>query len=189
MHNVPDLKPEHVANCRLFVDRRALLEIVPKGGVGVEMGVFMGDFSKILISDLAPGHLTLIDVAYAADVRKMFAEHIAAGKLTIVEADSASALEYFADRHFDWIYIDGDHSREGVARDAAVAKRKVKKDGILIFNDYKMGDHNYPGGFYEYGIIDAVNNLCIRDGYEMIGFAFHPQMYCDAALRLRNTAS
>lgn len=34
------------------------------------------------------------------------------------------------------IYIDADHSYEGVKKDISVACRKVKHDGILIFNDY-----------------------------------------------------
>ncbi|MGH7056964.1 MAG: class I SAM-dependent methyltransferase, partial [Acetobacteraceae bacterium] len=183
---VPTLNTEHFRNCRLFQDRRALLEIVPKHSVGAELGVYRGDFLRILLADLLPKHLALVDVNFAVDVSRVFAGPIASGVVSVIESDSSAALEKFPDEHFDWIYIDGDHSPEGARKDAFVAKRKIKKDGILIFNDYKMGDHNYPAGFYAYGVINAANDLCIHDGFELIAFAFHPQMYCDVALRRRS---
>jgi hypothetical protein len=189
MHDVPPLKAEHFENCRLFADRRALLEIVPKHSIGAELGVLRGDFSNVLLTDVLPQHLTLIDLKFATDISALFRIFIESGIVDAIESDSATALGKFPDGHFDWIYIDGDHSLQGVLRDACIAKHKIREYGILIFNDYKMGDHTHPSGFYEYGVIDAVNNLCIQDGFELIGFAFHPQMYCDAAVRRKKQRS
>jgi len=114
-------------------------------------------------------------------VRTRFAD--AAPAPVLHEGDSVEVLARFPDEHFDWIYIDGDHSLDGVTRDAGIAVRKIKRDGLLLFNDYTMGDHNVPEGFYPYGTIPVVNDLCLNHGFEMIGFAFHCQMYCDAAIR------
>lgn len=42
-------------------------------------------------------------------------------------------------QYFDFIYIDGDHSREAVWLDAVYSFQKLKVLGILIFDDYKWG--------------------------------------------------
>jgi predicted O-methyltransferase YrrM len=47
-------------------------------------------------------------------------------------------LEY-KDDFFDIIYIDGNHEPEYVLEDAVLAFRKLKKNGILIFDDYGWG--------------------------------------------------
>lgn len=185
VRDIPPLCRVHFQNCKFYENRRAMLAIVPKGGRGAEIGVFKGDFSAILLQDLEPAQLALIDVDFAADPHQRFKEQIAAGQVEVIRGDSAKVLERFDDRSFDWLYIDGDHSPAGVARDVAVCLRKVKPDGVLMFNDYKMGDHNYPDGFYEYGIIHEVNRLCIEDDWEMLAFAFHHQMYCDVLLKKR----
>ncbi len=63
-------------------------------------------------------------------------------------------LAQFPDEHFDWIYIDGDHSYEGASRDARVAATKVKPGGHLVFNDFAHADP-YLGA---YGVHRALSN-------------------------------
>ena len=115
-----------------------------------------------------------------------FGRHLNGPVLTLHKGDSAEVLSIFPDHYFDWIYIDADHSLASVKRDTAVAVRKIKPDGLLFYNDYTMGDHHYPDGFYPYGVIYVVNDLCLHHGFEMIGFSFHCEMYCDVALRRRH---
>jgi predicted O-methyltransferase YrrM len=43
------------------------------------------------------------------------------------------------DDYFDIIYIDGNHEPEYVLEDAVLCFRKLKKDGIMIFDDYEWG--------------------------------------------------
>jgi hypothetical protein len=50
--------------------------------------------------------------------------------------DSVGASKKFADGYFDYVYIDGDHSYEGVKRDIEAWYPKVKKNGILAGHDY-----------------------------------------------------
>lgn len=38
--------------------------------------------------------------------------------------------------HYDFVYIDGDHTAEGVYKDAILSWDKVKPYGILAFDDY-----------------------------------------------------
>ena len=41
------------------------------------------------------------------------------------------------------IYIDGDHSAAGVLEDAVLAWRLLRRDGVLIFDDYAW-EHQRP---------------------------------------------
>jgi hypothetical protein len=45
----------------------------------------------------------------------------------------------FEDDFFDIIYIDGNHEPEYVLEDAVLCFRKLKKNGIMIFDDYDWG--------------------------------------------------
>lgn len=50
--------------------------------------------------------------------------------------DSIEVSKKFIDGYFDYIYIDGDHSYEGVKKDIEAWYSKVKKNGILAGHDY-----------------------------------------------------
>jgi hypothetical protein len=54
------------------------------------------------------------------------------------KSDSAEALQSFPDAYFDWIYIDAQHTYEGVKRDIAVAQAKVNSDGLRIQRRYNV---------------------------------------------------
>lgn len=45
----------------------------------------------------------------------------------------------FQDNFFDIIYIDGNHEPEYVLEDAVLSFRKLKINGIMIFDDYGWG--------------------------------------------------
>jgi len=104
-----------------------MLELVPKRGTGAELGVFRGDFSKVLLAELDPDELVLIDIGYRVDMNSLFASEINSRKIKVLTGDSSETLQTFPDDYFDWIYIDGDHSLGGVRKDAHVSEKKVKK--------------------------------------------------------------
>jgi predicted O-methyltransferase YrrM len=52
---------------------------------------------------------------------------------------SNSEILNFPDEYFDIIYIDGNHEPEYVLEDAVLSFRKLKQDGIMIFDDYGWG--------------------------------------------------
>jgi hypothetical protein len=96
------------------------------------------------------------------------------------EGDSADELAKVPDNYFDWIYIDGDHSYEGVRRDIAVAKHKLQPDGILALNDYT----NWSiWELLPYGVLRAVNELCVQERWEMLFYCMDTNNYCDVAVR------
>lgn len=51
-----------------------------------------------------------------------------------------AAYEKAADRQYDYLLIDGDHSYDGVARDFELYGPLVKPGGIVVFDDYGTDD-------------------------------------------------
>jgi len=88
-------------------------------------------------------------------------------------------LQSFPDSYFDWIYIDAQHTYKGVKRDIPAAA-KVKSDGFLVFNDYTVWSQVE---MQPYGVVAAVNELCLEDQWEFAYLALPPHMYCDVAVR------
>jgi predicted O-methyltransferase YrrM len=60
-------------------------------------------------------------------------------KIIINRGYSNSEIPKFQDDFFDIIYIDGNHEPEYVLEDAVLSFRKLKKNGIMIFDDYGWG--------------------------------------------------
>ena len=58
-------------------------------------------------------------------------------KITIIRGDSKTYLSNFADKIFDFIYIDGAHYYDNVKADIQHAKRLIKPYGIISGDDYE----------------------------------------------------
>jgi hypothetical protein len=123
----------------------------PHGAIVAEIGVDRGEFARsILRTD--PRKLYLIDPwerqtgDYAADPlnsedfeQKFALVRDTLGRLPNVEIIrdySLKAVERFPDGHFDWIYLDADHSYRAVASDLAAWIKKIKPGGIFAGHDY-----------------------------------------------------
>jgi glycosyltransferase involved in cell wall biosynthesis len=197
------LKQIHVEDARLFADRIEMLKSFSsrQGLTIAEIGVAYGDFSESILNILNPKSFhaydlfqfhnvpviwgektenTLKGLSHRSFYEKRFAKEIDAGQVHVFEGDSATEMEKQEDSTYDIIYIDGDHHYNGVYKDAMVSMRKLKPDGILIFNDYIYFDH-IAG--YHYGIIQVVNDLCVNHGWKITHFAFHQQMFCDIVIQ------
>jgi predicted O-methyltransferase YrrM len=64
-------------------------------------------------------------------------------KIIINRGYSNLEIPKFEDEFFDIIYIDGNHECEYVLKDAVLSFTKLKKNGIMIFDDYGWID--FPG--------------------------------------------
>lgn len=179
----PMLTERHLENCRVLPYRESILQRMPIGGIVAEVGVQAGHFSKSILSICRPSELHLIDIdLHSFSIREQFKSEIDQGVVHLHEGDSSTILRSFPDGYFDFIYIDADHTYEGVKRDTEVSKHKVKEKGILIFNDYTYWS---PMECMRYGVIRAVNELCLEEDWEMIYFALSNRMYCDVAIQRR----
>jgi len=180
LSNEAALTPVHVQGCLVLADREVMIrEHLPKHGVVAEVGVHQGINARTILEGAQPRELHLIDLTFSILQEHLIEPGLHDGIVQLHEQDSADALAAFPDEYFDWIYIDANHYYAGVKRDIEQAKRKVKRDGLLVFNDYITFSH---AEFVYYGVVRAVNELCLEDGWAFRYLALAPHMYCDVAL-------
>jgi predicted O-methyltransferase YrrM len=175
----PRIPQSAVSTARVFANRVAALAALPSGGAVAEVGTQAGWFAEQIMAKLAPRELHLFDLEFDTlrGARPALCE---TPNVRLHLGDSSTELAKLPDKHFDWIYIDGDHVIEGVRRDANVAVSKIKDDGILVFNDYTVWSILE---LVDYGVVPVVNELLASGEWEMLYIALHPLMYCDVALR------
>jgi hypothetical protein len=157
-------------------------EIIPKCGIGVELGVYKGTLSEFILSTNNPNRLHLVDpwwkyeanwhwaVGDTSSVRSLGAllialeSEIASGKVELHIGTSLSTLEAFEDNYLDWAYVDSTHAYEQTKAELALLRRKVKPGGIIAGDDWR--EHpEHP----HHGVFRAVTEFLIEEpSYRLI---------------------
>lgn len=183
----PNLQDCHVKNCRLVETRAKMLEYLPKNSVVAEVGTQYGHFSEEILSIAKPEKLHLIDYNFdffkqglSQTENSLLQDGIEQGTIELHEGDSSTILSSFPDKFFDWIYIDADHTYEGVCKDIQQGYPKVKPDGMMVFNDYTNWS---VCEIMPYGVAKAVNEFCIAHNWEIVFLALQSLGYHDIALK------
>jgi hypothetical protein len=135
-------------------DRNLLISEFQKNLKIAEIGVFKGEFSKFIFDKIDPKELHLIDIFEGQmcsgdkdgnnivwtdlnveyqNLKNYFHKY---DNVYLHKGFSSDVLSKFEDNYFDIIYIDGDHSYEGVKKDLKISHKKVKKDGLICGHDY-----------------------------------------------------
>lgn len=164
-----------LADCRMCASRTDLVEMLPRGGRVAEVGSYKGDFARHILANCSPAALHLIDLDFSV-LDPAVAQD---ARVQIHRGYSHQVLASFPDAHFDWIYIDADHSYTGAARDADAAAAKVKPGGFLVFNDFAHIDP-FLGA---YGVHRAVVDFAVARNWPFAWFAYNPMALYDVALR------
>ena len=142
--------------------------------MGAEIGVWRGDFSAWLLRHAKPTRLHLIDpwehrsepgyehAMFARNdesqmeliyrgVRERFAREIARGQVVVHRAPSAMAVPVLPP--LDWVYIDGDHTYEGVSADLRLCWARLPPNGRVAGDDYGVR------GWWDDGVTKAVDEF------------------------------
>lgn len=180
---LPRLGLEHVSSARLLPSRQDLLRLLPKHGKVAEIGSDRGDSALEILDLTSPTELHLFDLSFDGLEQRRLLED---SRVFTHTGDSSRQLLELPDRYFDWIYVDGDRSYEGVTLDIESAKQKLAHEGLLVFNDYLYWSYldQCP-----YGVPRAVHELCISDGWEFVFVVLQERFYLDVVLRRRVEAS
>jgi hypothetical protein len=183
------LQEKNIRNLKTLTDREALLKQLPKDQVIAEVGVAHGDFSELITKLNSPKKLHLVDAwadesRYHGGLKKLVADkfknEIEKGIVELNVGFSTTVLLSFPDGYFDWVYLDTDHSYETTRDELAILKSKVKKGGVIAGHDYTMG--NWVNS-YRYGVIEAVNEFCVKENWEIIFLTSEPDHHRSFAIR------
>lgn len=168
--------------------RDFLLDMLPRGSVGAEIGVHVGEFSQQILQAVRPRQLHLIDpwkheasetyrnAWYGGrvqdgqagmdtryrDVLLRFAPQIQAQQVVVHRGTSADVLTQFQADFLDWVYIDGNHLYEYVRLDLALSLQRVKRGGYITGDDY------VDGGWWQGGAKKAVDEFATTAPVELV---------------------
>jgi len=158
-----------------------LKEVIPKHGVGAEIGVFKGYFSPFLLDLTSPKKLHLIDPWYLlgeewcwasgsrstakalARIVRENSHDLAGGKVVLNIGDDLKVLETFTVGYFDWVYLDTTHSYEQTVKELALLQSRVSRHGVIAGDDW----HSDPSHRH-HGVCRAVREFAKREGYEIV---------------------
>ena len=169
----------------IFETRERMVRFcVPSNSIIGEVGVFKGEFAKFLHS-LNPQKLILFDlfqgvtvsgdqdgnnVQYANlddEYKNISNWALTQQNIVLEKGDSSLMLFNYPNEFFDMIYLDGDHSYEGVKKDLEQAILKVKKGGWIMGHDYEMNMIKAQNT-YTFGVKQAVDEFCIKYNQKII---------------------
>lgn len=152
-----------------ILNRNELLDLMSDCKIVAEIGVFKGDFSRVINKKLSPTELHLIDKFEGvvcsgdkdgkniiwADLTEEYQKLLNWGEsnqnVKIHRGLSYEVMSQFKDNYFDLVYVDGDHDYLGVKKDLEISFLKIKNSGHLL-------GHDYTPEFM--GVVKAVNEFC-----------------------------
>lgn len=128
------------------------LQAMGLNGIAVEVGVAEGNYSREFLS-LWHGDYVMVDrwchidgyddVMNGSDAEheQRFRQAMAvaeehSSRVTVLRMDSVEAASQFPDKSLSFVYLDGDHSYDGVRRDLAAWWPKVQSHGVIAGHDY-----------------------------------------------------
>lgn len=101
-------------------------------------------------------------------------------RVRLIRDFSTEASKKFSDEYFDFVYLDADHTYEGVMEDLISWWPKVKKGGILSGHDYIDGDTTIRlGHSVRFGVVDAVTEFLEKNNIPKENFYFDNEMYAN----------
>jgi acetyltransferase-like isoleucine patch superfamily enzyme len=104
----------------------------------------------------------------------------------IIKSDSSKYVSNVENNYYDIIYIDGDHSYEGVKKDLEASFEKVKDGGFIMGHDYEMNLEKGKNP-YNFGVKKAVDEFCVKYGQRILAKAMDGCVsYCIQVTRSAN---
>lgn len=173
---------KHLLRSKILASRNEQLKYIKKKSICMEIGVFKGDFSQQILDICKPSKLYLIEIntEYCNELNIKFKKEIDNNIVEIINENSINALNKFGVESIDYIYIDADHTYEGVKNDLNKSHKILKKKGYIGLNDYIYFDYILP---LEYGIMQASHEFIIKNNYQVMAFCLEPHGFHDIIIK------
>jgi hypothetical protein len=151
----------------------------------LEIGIFKGDFFDYIYNNCSPEKLIGVDifeghcVSGNEDGNNVISTNLSNeytiltnkyknnSNVQLIKNFSYKYLSTIPDNTCDIIYIDGDHSYEGVKKDLAISFLKIKNNGYIMGHDYEM-NMKKAKTYYNFGVKQAVDEFCQNNNQTII---------------------
>jgi hypothetical protein len=139
---------------KIFTTRNEMLKSFPKNQIIAELGVFKGEFSKIIYEVCEPKELLLVDLfegwfgsgdkdgnnyhhVQLEDEMNNIINHFQNDpSVKVIKDSTISFINSLPDNYLDIVYIDADHSYHSVLNDLNFSFNKIKVGGLICGHDY-----------------------------------------------------
>lgn len=160
--------------CRKLEKYLGIYEGCPRIFHGAEIGVFRGETSEGLLKRYPQLLLTMVDSGWGIEFRNKFEPEdveaearsrvaFAEGRYKIITEKSPDCAANITNGLFDFVFIDADHTYEGVKADIDAWWPKVAPNGVLAGHDYG-GRLDQKGKF---GVSRAVDEFAADNKLEI----------------------
>jgi hypothetical protein len=168
--------------------RQIIVDNISPGSIGLEIGVWQGEFSEYLYKAVSPKKMYGIDPwvfvpvkpdswyggALAKSQEDMDRLYESTKKrlsifddYTLIRDYSYNITDYVSPQSIDWVYIDGDHDHIPVLKDLLNSYTLIKPGGVITGDDCEQ-DATNP-------IYKAVQKFLSLISYKNV--AFHNRQY------------
>ncbi len=151
-------------------ERELLASFLPGAKRIVEIGVFEGLTTRMLaersdsdavIYGIDPFFTGRLGISWGERIARSYnSRHLASGKLRLVPKLSTN-VDGEVPTPVDFVFIDGDHSLDGVTKDWAYWTERLKPGGVIAMHDTLLTPEKPPG--YTLGSIDYFRNFICHD--------------------------
>lgn len=188
---IKTISQDQLNNCKLYKNKEEFAKHITKGSRILEIGTLAGDYAEVLIKEVKPSFIGLVDVFKANDWpdcnRFDKNGHFDFVKNRFKDVKNIKYYRGFSeevmpniDMKFDYIYIDANHDYDHCKADLMNSLLLLAENGIIGFNDYIVDkDHGV-----DYGVIEVVCEFLDQNrDWEVIGFALQENMYADIYIK------
>lgn len=160
---------------------RAIKPFLQEHAVAAELGVLKGDLSRLLVHNLQPARIHLVDPWYLQGpewtwehgdrstvhaligILKDFERELASGQVVLNIAFDQDLLATLPDGYFDWVYLDTTHEYQQTKLELQLFQKKVKPAGVIAGDDWRP-DPTHP----HHGVYKAVQELVAEGTYQIL---------------------
>lgn len=169
---------------RTYPKRIDLIKLLPPCAIMAEVGVWRGYFGVEILNHTTVGRLYEVDAwagqtgnyaenpktiaeheADYAEARHNLRGHLPSGRAVIIRGMSVDvARNNRTIPPLDAVFLDADHTYEGVRDDLLAWEPRLKPDGVILGHDFT---ENSFATKYNFGVIRAVREFCEQRGWEI----------------------
>ncbi len=151
-------------------ERECLASFLPSAKTIVEIGVFEGFTTRFIADRASPGTIIYgVDPFFGGRLRVSWGEkitrhvakrHLASGRVRLIKSFSTETRDAIP-KTVDLVFIDGDHSLDGIKADWAHWKERVVSGGIIALHDTLLMPDKPDG--YSLGSIEYFRDHILHD--------------------------